>query len=124
MPNELLAYGISCRPALFSRLFRRCFCGSFSGWFGCSLGNLDKLPDSVTNAMHKAAFDIWAAASSLAGETVERIQSEAGEAITKAKAELSAFTVKFLLSACSCSHAALTAACVTLLLRSIISPIM
>jgi hypothetical protein len=39
------------------------------------------MPDSVTNAMHKAAFDIWAAASSLAGETVERIQSEAGSSI-------------------------------------------
>jgi hypothetical protein len=49
------------------------------------------MPDSVTNAMHKAAFDIWAAASSLAGETVERIQSEAGEAITKEKAELSEY---------------------------------
>jgi hypothetical protein len=41
-----------------------------------------QMPDSVTNAMHKAAFDIWA------------------------------FTVTFLLSACSCSHAALTALCV------------
>jgi hypothetical protein len=46
-----------------------------------------QMPDSVTTAMHKAAFDIWAAASSLAGESVERIQHEAGEAITKAKAE-------------------------------------
>jgi predicted nucleic acid-binding Zn-ribbon protein len=49
------------------------------------------MPDSVTNAMHKAAFDIWAAASTLAGESVERIQHEAGEAITKAKAELSEY---------------------------------
>lgn len=50
-----------------------------------------QMPDSVTTAMHKAAFDIWAAASSLAGESVERIQHEAGEAITKAKAELAEY---------------------------------
>ncbi len=50
-----------------------------------------QMPDSVTAAMHKAAFDIWAAASTLAGESVERIQHEAGEAITKAKAELSEY---------------------------------
>jgi chromosome segregation ATPase len=50
-----------------------------------------QMPDSVTNAMHKAAFDIWAAASTLAGESVERIQTQAGEAITKAKAELSEY---------------------------------
>ena len=51
-----------------------------------------QMPDSVMNAMHKAAMDVWGAASSLAGETVERIQSEAGEAITKAKAELFEYT--------------------------------
>ena len=50
-----------------------------------------QMPDSVTNAMHKAASDIWAAASTLAGESVERIQHEAGEAITKAKTELSEY---------------------------------
>ena len=50
-----------------------------------------QMPDSVTTAMHKAAFDVWAAASTLAGESVERIQHEAGEAITKAKAELSEY---------------------------------
>ncbi|TXK95885.1 hypothetical protein BMR07_15770 [Methylococcaceae bacterium CS1] len=52
---------------------------------------LMQMPESVTNAMHKAAFDIWAAASTLAGESVERIQHEAGEAITKAKVELSEY---------------------------------
>ncbi|GAW86758.1 conserved hypothetical protein [Bathymodiolus platifrons methanotrophic gill symbiont] len=50
-----------------------------------------QMPDSVTATMHKAAFDIWAAASTLAGESVERIQHEAGEAITKAKAELAEY---------------------------------
>ncbi len=52
---------------------------------------LMQMPESVTNAMHKAAFDIWAAASTLAGESVERIQHEAEEAITKIKAELSEY---------------------------------
>ena len=50
-----------------------------------------QMPESVTNAMHKAAFNIWAAASTLARESVERTQHEAGEAITKAKAELSEY---------------------------------
>ena len=50
-----------------------------------------QMPESVTAAMHKAAFDVWAVASGLAGETVERIQKEAGEAITKAKAELAEY---------------------------------
>lgn len=50
-----------------------------------------QMPDSVMNAMHKAALDVWGAASGLAGETVERIQNEAGEAITKAKAELAEY---------------------------------
>lgn len=50
-----------------------------------------QMPDSVMGAMHKAAADIWGAASGLAGETVERIQSEAGEAISKAKAELAEY---------------------------------
>ncbi|GFO73523.1 hypothetical protein BJAS_P4365 [Bathymodiolus japonicus methanotrophic gill symbiont] len=49
------------------------------------------MPESVNQAMNKAAFDIWAAASGLAGESVERIQKEAGDAITKAKAELSEY---------------------------------
>ena len=51
-----------------------------------------QMPESVTTAAMKAASDIWAAASALAGETVERIQTEAGEAITKAKAELSEYS--------------------------------
>lgn len=50
-----------------------------------------QMPDSVTTAMHKAALDVWVAASTLAGETVERIQNEAGETITKAKTELSEY---------------------------------
>ncbi|TXK94155.1 hypothetical protein BMR07_12565 [Methylococcaceae bacterium CS1] len=50
-----------------------------------------QMPESVNQAMNKAAFDIWAAASGLAGESVERIQKEAGGAITKAKAELSEY---------------------------------
>ena len=35
-----------------------------------------QMPESVTSAMHKAAFDIWAAASTLAGESAERIQTQ------------------------------------------------
>ncbi len=50
-----------------------------------------QMPESVTDAMHKAASDVWVAASSLAEETVKRIQNEAGEAITKAKVELSEY---------------------------------
>ncbi|GAW87745.1 conserved hypothetical protein [Bathymodiolus platifrons methanotrophic gill symbiont] len=50
-----------------------------------------QMPESVNQAVSKAAFDIWAAASGLAGESVERIQKEAGDAITKAKAELSEY---------------------------------
>lgn len=52
---------------------------------------LIEMPDSVNTAMQRAALDIWTAASNLAGETVERIQNEAGEAITKAKADLSEY---------------------------------
>ena len=51
-----------------------------------------EMPETVTQAMQKAAADIWGAASSLAGETVERIRKEAGEAIGKAKAELAEYT--------------------------------
>ena len=50
-----------------------------------------QMPESVNQAVSKAAFYIWAAASGLAGESVERIQKEAGDAITKAKAELSEY---------------------------------
>lgn len=50
-----------------------------------------QMPESVTNAMHKAASEVWIAASSLAEETVKRIQNEAGEAITKAKTELTEY---------------------------------
>lgn len=49
------------------------------------------MPETVTQAIQRAAVDIWGAASVVAGETVERIQSEAGEAITKAKSELSEY---------------------------------
>ena len=50
-----------------------------------------QMPETVTTAMQKAVADIWAAASALAGEEVERIQKEAGESITKAKADLSEY---------------------------------
>jgi chromosome segregation ATPase len=53
---------------------------------------LPELPDSVTAAMHKAVADLWTAASSITGETVERIQSETSEAIAEAKAELQEYT--------------------------------
>lgn len=52
---------------------------------------LMEMPENVNHAALKAAADIWGAASSLAGEAVERIQKEAGEAISKAKAELSEY---------------------------------
>ena len=53
---------------------------------------LIEMPESVTQAMRKATADIWGAASALAGETVERIRTEAGEAIGKAKEELAEYT--------------------------------
>lgn len=56
-----------------------------------TIAPLMQMPDSVMSAMHKATADIWGAASGLASETVERIQNEAGEAITKAKTELSEY---------------------------------
>lgn len=52
---------------------------------------LIEMPETVTQAVQRAAADIWGTASALAGETVERIQNEAGEAITKAKTELSEY---------------------------------
>jgi len=50
-----------------------------------------EMPEAVTKAMQKATADIWSAAAALASETIERIQKEAGEAITKAKNELSEY---------------------------------
>ncbi len=50
-----------------------------------------EMPESVTTALHKAVADIWSTASSLAGETVERIQNEASEAVSKAKKELAEY---------------------------------
>lgn len=52
---------------------------------------LPEMPETVTKAMHKAAFDIWGTASALAGETVERVQNEAKEALEKARGELSEY---------------------------------
>lgn len=52
---------------------------------------LPEMPESITKAMHKAAAELWGTASALASETVERIQKEAGEALGKAKAELSEY---------------------------------
>jgi DNA-binding transcriptional regulator GbsR (MarR family) len=53
---------------------------------------LPEIPESVTKSMYKATADIWAAASTLASEAIERIQNEASEAINKAKAELQEYT--------------------------------
>jgi TolA-binding protein len=50
-----------------------------------------QMPDTVAKAMHKATADIWAVASNLAGEAVERTRHEAGEGIAKAQAELSEY---------------------------------
>jgi len=50
-----------------------------------------EMPETVSQAMQKATVDIWGAASALASETVERIQKEAGETITKAKSELAEY---------------------------------
>ena len=36
-----------------------------------------EMPETVTQAMQKAAADIWGAASTLAGEAVESIRKEA-----------------------------------------------
>lgn len=58
---------------------------------GAKLSTLINMPESITQAMHKATAEIWAAASDLASEAIERIQSEAGEAITTAKGELSEY---------------------------------
>lgn len=52
---------------------------------------MPEMPEAITKVMHKAASDIWEAASGLAGETVERIQHEAKDAIDKAKGELSEY---------------------------------
>ena len=51
-----------------------------------------EMPDAVVLAMQKAAADIWAAASGLAGELVERTRQEAGEALAKAREELAEYT--------------------------------
>ena len=51
-----------------------------------------EMPETVTQAMQKATTEIWGAASTLAGETVERVRKEAGEAIAKAKEELAEYT--------------------------------
>ncbi|VAW42618.1 hypothetical protein MNBD_GAMMA01-1392 [hydrothermal vent metagenome] len=51
-----------------------------------------QMPDTVTSAMQKATAEIWASASTLAGEEVEHIKNEAEEDISKAKTELSEYT--------------------------------
>jgi len=50
------------------------------------------MPDIVSKAMQRATTDIWAAASSLTSQTIERIQKEAEEAISQAKNELSEYS--------------------------------
>ena len=51
-----------------------------------------EMPDAVVLAMQKAAADVWAAASGLAGELVERTRQETGEALAKAKEELAEYS--------------------------------
>lgn len=51
-----------------------------------------QMPEMVVTAMKKAVTDIWATASTLAGEEVERIEKETGESIGKAKSDLSEYT--------------------------------
>jgi len=51
-----------------------------------------QMPETIITAMQRAVTDIWATASALAGEEVERIQKEAGEAVSKAKTELSEYS--------------------------------
>lgn len=46
------------------------------------------MPEAITAAMHKATSDIWQAASTLASESIERIQSDSEAAIEKAKGEV------------------------------------
>lgn len=50
-----------------------------------------EMPDSVREAASLAAADIWKSASYLAGERVEAIEKETGEALAKASAELAEY---------------------------------
>ena len=58
---------------------------------GAKLAPLISMPESITQSMHRATAEIWTTASDLACESIERIQSEAGESISTAKAELSEY---------------------------------
>lgn len=49
------------------------------------------MPDSINKAMQRATAEIWETASTLAGETVERIQSETSTAVNQAKEEVSEY---------------------------------
>jgi len=51
-----------------------------------------EMPDGMTAIMHKAVAEVWAVASSISGETIERAQAEANEAIKAAKNELQEYT--------------------------------
>jgi len=50
-----------------------------------------EMPETVKTAMQKAVAVIWDAASSLAGDEIDRIRKEAGESMDKAKIELSEY---------------------------------
>ena len=51
-----------------------------------------EMPETVTEAVKKAAADIWGAASQLASEMIERIEKETGEVVNKALDELAEYT--------------------------------
>ena len=50
-----------------------------------------EMPEAITKAMHRAAADIWGAASALAGEALERMKTETGAALGKAQSELAEY---------------------------------
>ena len=51
-----------------------------------------EMPDGMTAIMHKAVGEVWAVASTISGETIERVQTEASEEIKAAKNELQEYT--------------------------------
>lgn len=52
---------------------------------------LPDMPESVTQAMHKAVADLWGTAAAIAAERVESVQNDAKEAIDKARGELAEY---------------------------------
>ena len=49
------------------------------------------MPQSITNAMYQATAVVWEAAASLAHERIERVRTEAQEAIAQSRSELSEY---------------------------------